>query len=77
MRVTRVFRRSSAPVSATVFSGTWSQVKSGSVHSFFDSAGRVYGSSESALRMPMVPAVSRSRMPRAAASATIPPPMIR
>ncbi len=67
----------SAPVSEAVPSGTLSHVNSSSVHSFLLSAGRVYGSSTSSLRMPIDPSASISRMPRAAVSATIPPPTMR
>ena len=70
-------RRNSAPVSAAVARSVLSQVNSGSVHSFLLRAGRGYGESTSALRMAIDPSLSISRMPWAAESAAIPPPMMR
>ena len=77
MLSTSVPSRNSAPVSATVARSAWSQVNSGSVHSFLLSAGRGYGASTSALRMAIDPFLSMSRIPRAAESAAIPPPTMR
>ena len=74
---TRVRGWNVAPVSPTVSNAVFSTVKSGSVHSFFDSAGRGNGDVGSSPRMPMLAVGSCSWMPWAAASAAIPPPMIR
>ena len=46
-------------------------------HSPFESGGRLYGASGSALMIPMLPVASTSRMPSAAAAAVMPPPMIK
>ena len=66
-------------ITSTPRSAVPSQIESSSppFQSALDSGGRLYGGNASAPTTPIVPSASRSRMPRHAAPAVIPPPTMR